>query len=52
MLGELPVNKATSLWMLVDDSLELSMRVRSLTDVLLFMLVTDDSGDVNKGESR
>lgn len=37
MFGELPVNKATTLWMLVGDSLELSMRVRSLIDVLLFL---------------
>lgn len=40
MFGELPVNKATALWMLwpeVGDSLELSVRVWSLTDVLLFL---------------
>lgn len=37
MFGELPVNKATILWMLAGDSPELSMRVWSLIAVLLFL---------------
>lgn len=49
MFGELPVNKATILSMLAGDSLELSLE---LTNVLLFLWVTDYSGDVNKRESR
>lgn len=45
MFEELPVNKATILWTLAGDSLELSMR-------LLFLEVTDYSRDVNKRERR